>query len=189
LENSSDEGTTHECEDYSPNSDLSLCDGNYSRYKRSHSNLGRILTITPSFNSLSVLDTNNNSDNGHLSNQGDVEDDDYADYIDLDTDSKDFDNEKSEFDKRRDITHKSQSEIIKGERERGSPIRYVYVCTFVYMYIYIFIYICIYLCIYVMYIMYICISVGLGMIRIQIISMQMSYQREGSVRIQVKIKN
>jgi hypothetical protein len=163
LENSSDEGTTHECEDYSPNTDSSLGDGTYSRYKRSHSNLGRILTITPSFNSLSVLDNDNNcSDNNHLSDQGDLEDDDYADYIDLDThddnEIQDFDNGKSEFEKRRDITHKNQSEIVRGERGRGSSYRYVlciyiciyiYTCIDVYMYIYIYIYIYIYMYIYI----------------------------------------
>jgi hypothetical protein len=100
--------------------------GNYTRYKRSHSNLGRILTITPSFSSLSVLD-NKCSSNDIISDQGDQDDDDYTDYIDLDThdddEIQDFDHEnKSDFENRRDITRKNQSEIIRGERGGVSKI-------------------------------------------------------------------
>jgi hypothetical protein len=131
LENTSDDGrTTHEntpntVYTLSPNSVSELYNsyvGDYTRYKRSHSNLGRILTITPSFSSLSVLDSKGSSDD-HISDQGDQDDDDYADYIDLDShddEIQDFDENKADFDNRRDITLKNQSEIIKGEKGRGS---------------------------------------------------------------------
>eukprot|EP00596_Hydrurales_sp_CCMP1899_P008921 CAMPEP_0119033876 /NCGR_PEP_ID=MMETSP1177-20130426/947_1 /TAXON_ID=2985 /ORGANISM="Ochromonas sp, Strain CCMP1899" /LENGTH=346 /DNA_ID=CAMNT_0006990969 /DNA_START=1188 /DNA_END=2228 /DNA_ORIENTATION=- len=133
LENTSDDGTTtHEntpntVYTVSPNSVSELYNsyvGDYTRYKRSHSNLGRILTITPSFSSLSVLDNKCSSDD-HISDQGDQEDDDYADYIDLDThdddEIQDFDHKNiADYENRREITRKNQSEIIRGEKGGGS---------------------------------------------------------------------